>query len=1359
MKNFFLSFLFTLFFSNSIFSQTTEMWFGEAVENGQEITIPVMVENFNSIAAFTFFVEYDNNSLVFMNTINLNAQFSSNFFFNEPGEGRIGISWFLYNSEITIDNTVTKLFDLKFSKIVDGSNNFNLYFDLDNSEFSDIETTVEQIVINTNFEFEESYCLSENDVEFNPAMSGGTFEGDGINGNIFSPSEAGLGTHEIIYKFIHDGQIFSTTNEVEVVNNNSRFILDDVIVENINDEVFVSLRAENLTNIGAITMSFNYDTEVLEYVSLEDNQNFLEISDSEKRGFVNTDVNGKISVASFNIDGSALDIEDGALITFKFIYKGGITQMSFENNYEVVDITAQPIFCFGMEDGSIYPVAKITNENSEVCLNGENLILETNVPNGIFSGPGINENIFNPIEAGAGDFEIMYSYDYQEYDTTIVDTFTVTVFPVTEVEMNVEDIYCVGSSTLSATPEGGFFTGADVNGIQFQPEEAGNYSITYTYENENSCVSFITKNVEVVENLEIDFTELNEIYCQGEIVTLEATPANGYFSGENVVNNTFTANTIGEQEITYTYNLGSCNSISTQTVNISEIPEVNFTGLYEIYSSGQGSFELTPNIEGGTFSGNGISGNEFTPNEVGNFVITYSYTNANGCEGTYSEEVTVLPAPEINISDDEINFGEQSYNNLDDETLTYNISGNNLIGSLVISAPNGFTLSTEENGVYTSQITIDPIQGAVEETTIYVHFLPIAVVSYYATISHTSLNAESLNKFVIGTGINVNPIFTSEAVTEAPQNELYIYELQANDENNDLDLDFSSSTILPNWLNIMGNVLTGTPDNIVGTYDISLLVTDSEGGSSEQNFTIEITNTNAVPTAQNSSVTANEDEIYTFTLGDFNYSDIDGDPIVNITIVALETKGYLFLDNNENDIIDDNEDIVLAQEILTSDIPKLKFLALENENNFSYANFAFKVFDGELYSVSYSMKIDVNAVNDAPEFTFLNSTIQNMNPNEDFENEIKTDLHPENTPLDETNQDVTYSIEPNISDIVNLEINEFTGKIIFTSIENANGTQEFTITADDGQSENNTFSQTLTLVIEPVNDAPVFTSVPVESALEDDLYTYNLSATDIEDETLNFSVTENLPEFLSLNGNVLSGTPTNEYVGSNKIIVIVSDSEGANVEQEFNLYVANTNDAPVFVENEEFDIYENSFEGTTVGIVYAEDEDKGQSLTFSIDSATNVIGQRDIQVFKIDAFTGEISVLNSSELDYETQDKFELNVIVKDGDFTNPLEANATVVINVLDMTEHFDVNKIENCFTPDGDNVNDIWRIANYNQYKACDLKIFNSWRGIIFEGKANEEWDGTYEGDALPTDTYYYTIECSDDVHSGFITIFKDK
>ncbi|OQX98678.1 MAG: hypothetical protein B6I24_04665 [Bacteroidetes bacterium 4572_128] len=756
------------------------------------------------------------------------------------------------------------------------------------------------------------------------------------------------------------------------------------------------------------------------------------------------------------------------------------------------------------------------------------------------------------------------------------------------------------------------------------------------------------------------------------------------------------------------------------------------------------------------FSGNGISGNEFTPNEVGNFVITYSYTNANGCEGTYSEEVTVLPAPEINISDDEINFGEQSYNNLDDETLTYNISGNNLIGSLVISAPNGFTLSTEENGVYTSQITIDPIQGAVEETTIYVHFLPIAVVSYDATISHTSLNAESLNKFVIGTGINVNPIFTSEAVTEAPQNELYIYELQANDENNDLDLDFSSSTILPNWLNIMGNVLTGTPDNIVGTYDISLLVTDSEGGSSEQNFTIEITNTNAVPTAQNSSVTANEDEIYTFTLGDFNYSDIDGDPIVNITIVALETKGYLFLDNNENDIIDDNEDIVLAQEILTSDIPKLKFLALENENNFSYANFAFKVFDGELYSVSYSMKIDVNAVNDAPEFALLNP---NMDADEDFENEIYTNLYLNNTPLDETNQDVTYSIEPNISDIVNLEINEFTGKIIFTSIENANGTQEFTITADDGQSENNTFSQTLTLVIEPVNDAPVFTSVPVESALEDDLYTYNLSATDIEDETLNFSVTENLPEFLSLNGNVLSGTPTNEYVGSNKIIVIVSDSEGANVEQEFNLYVANTNDAPVFVENEEFDIYENSFEGTTVGIVYAEDEDKGQSLTFSIDSATNVIGQRDIQVFKIDAFTGEISVLNSSELDYETQDKFELNVIVKDGDFTNPLEANATVVINVLDMTEHFDVNKIENCFTPDGDNVNDIWRIANYNQYKACDLKIFNSWRGIIFEGKANEEWDGTYEGDALPTDTYYYTIECSDDVHSGFITIFKDK
>lgn len=68
----------------------------------------------------------------------------------------------------------------------------------------------------------------------------------------------------------------------------------------------------------------------------------------------------------------------------------------------------------------------------------------------------------------------------------------------------------------------------------------------------------------------------------------------------------------------------------------------------------------------------------------------------------------------------------------------------------------------------------------------------------------------------------------------------------------------------------------------------------------------------------------------------------------------------------------------------------------------------------------------------------------------------------------------------------------------------------------------------------------------------------------------------------------------------------------------------------------------------------------------------------------------------------------------------------------------------IPNTFTPNGDGINDLWRIAGISQFPNAQVTVFDRWGQIVFKdiGYA-QPWDGTNNGRKLPTATYYYVIE----------------
>ncbi len=106
--------------------------------------------------------------------------------------------------------------------------------------------------------------------------------------------------------------------------------------------------------------------------------------------------------------------------------------------------------------------------------------------------------------------------------------------------------------------------------------------------------------------------------------------------------------------------------------------------------------------------------------------------------------------------------------------------------------------------------------------------------------------------------------------------------------------------------------------------------------------------------------------------------------------------------------------------------------------------------------------------------------------------------------------------------------------------------------------------------------------------------------------------------------------------------------------------VENTNRPPV-VNNQSFNINENSANGTVVGTVAASDPD-GNALSYSI-TAGNTSG-----AFAINASTGVLTVANSAVLNYETITQFSLTVRVAD---TGGLSDTALVTVALNDIFEN----------------------------------------------------------------------------------------
>ncbi len=84
----------------------------------------------------------------------------------------------------------------------------------------------------------------------------------------------------------------------------------------------------------------------------------------------------------------------------------------------------------------------------------------------------------------------------------------------------------------------------------------------------------------------------------------------------------------------------------------------------------------------------------------------------------------------------------------------------------------------------------------------------------------------------------------------------------------------------------------------------------------------------------------------------------------------------------------------------------------------------------------------------------------------------------------------------------------------------------------------------------------------------------------------------------------------------------------------------------------------------------------------------------------------------------------------------------------------------LPNAFSPNGDGINDTWKIKYLDNYPGATLDVFNRYGQKVFHSDGySKEWDGNMNGNPLPMGTYYYVVDPKNTkpIISGSITIIK--
>ncbi len=220
--------------------------------------------------------------------------------------------------------------------------------------------------------------------------------------------------------------------------------------------------------------------------------------------------------------------------------------------------------------------------------------------------------------------------------------------------------------------------------------------------------------------------------------------------------------------------------------------------------------------------------------------------------------------------------------------------------------------------------------------------------------------------------------------------------------------------------------------------------------------------TNAKPNGVNFEVAQDEDKTLLLSANDFNshFKDANAsDNLVKIRIVSLPENGTLYVYNSK---------AAIGQEVTPDLLDFVQFKPLDDYTGTT--TFTVLPYDGKDYSDNnWTISLKINQINDPPVFDVLSGKVLD----EDFTGDVKI-FAQRHYFTGEESESIVYSLSPQTSDIVDVYFNTTQGEISLVSRKDKFGEVEFTLTANDGQAQNNTYSRKIKITIKAVDDPPIF---------------------------------------------------------------------------------------------------------------------------------------------------------------------------------------------------------------------------------------------------------------------------------------------
>jgi gliding motility-associated-like protein len=391
------------------------------------------------------------------------------------------------------------------------------------------------------------------------------------------------------------------------------------------------------------------------------------------------------------------DFGDATSSTIPYPSKTYTTSDTFDITFTVTSDQGCDSTVTGIVIVNPNPVAGFTTNDTTQCINGNQFLFTntTTIASGstIFNWEFGNGGTSSAVNAGivyiATDTLLVKMTAISDKNCVDSAKQTVYVFPKPSIAFTVNDpTQCFDINSFDFTSSSSIEYGtinldwdlADGNtstaaNLTHSYSTANTYVVRLTATSDQGCIDSLKRTLTVypspVVQFSIDtvsqcldinhfnFTD-NSFISSGSMVLNWSFGDLTFYSGTTPptkvydVADTFTVSLVGISV------LGTCTDTVTQQVYVTPSPDASFTGLGKQYCLFGSPVTLTPTVTGGVFSGDNISGSDFTPAQPGWNVVEYAVT-LNGCSDTAKDSTLVVIAPNFDLGLDTVLCAEDFF--------------------------------------------------------------------------------------------------------------------------------------------------------------------------------------------------------------------------------------------------------------------------------------------------------------------------------------------------------------------------------------------------------------------------------------------------------------------------------------------------------------------------------------------------------------------------------------------------------------------------------------------------------------------------------------------------------------------------